>query len=94
MLESIARQRPGLFPILQFAKPLNWDGRKLTIGLYLEHRGNIHLLKSSRALIESTLSQLAGSPAVIETTLIHEQLPPDWVNRKVRELFGDAEEEP
>ncbi|MEO0023472.1 MAG: DNA polymerase III subunit gamma/tau [candidate division WOR-3 bacterium] len=94
MLESIAQQRPGLFPILQFAKPLNWDGRKLTIGLYLEHRGNIHLLKSSRALIETTLSTLTGSPAVIETTLIHEQLPPDWVNRKVRELFGDAEEEP
>ncbi len=94
MLESIAQQRPGLSTILQFAKPLTWDGSKLTIGLYLEHRGNIHLLMSSRTLIESTLSQLTGSPAVIETTLLQEQLPPDWVNRKVRELFGDAEEEP
>lgn len=93
MLERIAQQRPGLFPILQFAKPLNWDGKKLTIGLYREHRGNIHFLKSSRALLESTLSQLAGNPAVIEPTLLQEQLPPDWVSRKVRELFGDVAEE-
>lgn len=93
ILSRVAGQRPGLFPILRFAKPLIWDGKKLTIGFYQEHRGNIHLLKDSRQLIENALTELTGSRATLETTVIQEKMPPDGINLKVRELFGNVDEE-
>jgi DNA polymerase-3 subunit gamma/tau len=93
LLNRLKQERGGLASILQFARPLNWDGKKMRIGFYLEHRGNIQLLKTSHPRIEILLHELTGKPVVLETTVINEHLPPDWVNQQVRKQFGDAEEE-
>jgi DNA polymerase-3 subunit gamma/tau len=93
LLNRMAQQRSGLTSILQFARPLNWDGKKLTIGFYLEHKGNTHLLKTSHSALEKMLHEITGKNCVIEATVINEEMPPDWLNQQVRQRFGDAEEE-
>jgi len=93
LLNRLTQERSGMASILQFARPLNWDGKKFTIGFYLEHKGNIQLLKTSHARIENLLSEILGKSCVIEATVIKEKLPPDLLNQKIIKQFGDAQEE-
>ncbi len=100
---GLTAQKSVVASIMDFAKPVSWEGNTFTVAFAQEHKGLILQLEKKRRLIESILSEIAGCNvkfnAVVETKVTpphikesNQRPESDPIMEKLQEYLGDIEE--